>query len=329
MKTAGKAKAPSRSPSPKPVPDLSQALKVQELRTYIEREKGKQHNEPRFKDAPALRQPRSRPSSATSPPPVPPSVSSISRFLSDLGLSRYSSLFSQKGIEDLETAAELTETDLEGMGIALGHRIKLLKRLHDLFGPKTPTKGTTPHVKPPLPPVKPSPTVQSGHPGSLNVNERVGCWECYRTFFREVGESIDGKLFCTKKCSEKYRQTSSITCPCGTTALKSASIHSEGVYYCSSHCISSSDRTTSTEEPSSVVNQTDQDDIDDRASDDFTITDKIKGKYGNKGQATIKEATFEGTQPDLRVLMESVKEVKGWDAPLDASFDLEHGDFSS
>ena len=332
--------AKGRNPSRSPSPSLTQVLQVQELRSYIEREKGKPQSEARFKDSQGLRQ--ARPSSATSAVSASGktgAASSLSRFLTELGLSRYLSQFLQSGVEDLETALELTEADLERMGIALGHRIKILKRLRDLCGPREEAKTVAPAKhpeKPPLPPAStpsqpkasPKPAVkdgndeQSGYEALMSVNERVGCWECYRTFFQEVGEIVDGKVFCTKICAEKYRKSASITCPCGQTQLKSMSIYSEGAYYCSSPCLpmSSAERTTSA---GSGVDKSDQADIDDRASEDYSLTSKLAGKYRNKGQSTIKEVSFEGTLPDMRGLMESVKELSGWEAPADASFDLE------
>lgn len=346
MKVGAKGKAPS--PSPKPAPDLSQALQVQELRTYIERNKP---SEARFKDAQGLRQ--SRPSSAVSTASASAHTpSSLSSFLSELGLSRYLSQLLKNGIEDLETAYELTESDLEQMGIPLGHRIKILKRLRDLYGPREETKTSKLPNKPPLPPTLPPPealakpvrsakkagnSAESGHGKLMSVNERIGCWECYRTFFKEVGEVLDGKVFCTRICAEKYRQKASIACPCGLAQLKSSSIYSEGVYYCSVQCVpvTSGERTTSAgsgvEEPCTeslpyIVDKADQADIDDRASEDYSVTSKLAGKYRNRGQATIKEISFEGTLPDMRMLMESVKELSGWEVPADATFDLERED---
>lgn len=362
MKVGTKGKAPS----PNPAPDLSQALQVQELRTYIERNKP---SEARFKDAQGLR--NSRPSSAVSTASASAHTpSSLSSFLSELGLSKYLAQLLKNGIEDLETAYELTESDLEQMGIALGHRIKILKRLRELYGTREETKTSKVPSKPPLPPTLPQPealskpvhsakvagnsvpealikpvhpakeagnSAESGHGLLMSVNERIGCWECYRTFFKEVGEVLDGKVFCTRICAEKYRQKASVTCPCGLTQLKSSSVYSEGVYYCSVQClpVTSGERTTSAgsgvEEPCAeslpyIVDKADQADIDDRASEDYSVTSKLTEKYRNRGQATIKEISFEGTLPDMRILMESVKELSGWDVPADATFDLERED---
>ena len=187
--------AKGRNPSRSPSPSLTQVLQVQELRSYIEREKGKPQSEARFKDSQGLRQ--ARPSSATSAVSASGktgAASSLSRFLTELGLSRYLSQFLQSGVEDLETALELTEADLERMGIALGHRIKILKRLRDLCGPREEAKTVAPAKhpeKPPLPPAStpsqpkasPKPAVkdgndeQSGYEALMSVNERVGYWE--------------------------------------------------------------------------------------------------------------------------------------------------------
>jgi class 3 adenylate cyclase len=57
----------------------------------------------------------------------------ISAWLRDLGLERYADSFESNAI-DSEVLAELTEADLEKLGVLLGHRKKLLKAIAALAG---------------------------------------------------------------------------------------------------------------------------------------------------------------------------------------------------
>ena len=58
----------------------------------------------------------------------------VAAWLRDLGLSRYEEAFRDNDI-DAEVLADLTETDLEKLGISLGHRKKLLKAIAELQAP--------------------------------------------------------------------------------------------------------------------------------------------------------------------------------------------------
>ena len=53
-------------------------------------------------------------------------------FLKNLGLEKYSELMREHGIDDIETLTELSELHLEQLGIVLGHRIKLLKKIKEM-----------------------------------------------------------------------------------------------------------------------------------------------------------------------------------------------------
>src|SRR5918995_5427343 len=55
----------------------------------------------------------------------------IGAWLRDLGLERYADAFEANAI-DHEVLSELTEADLEKLGVLLGHRKKLLKAIADL-----------------------------------------------------------------------------------------------------------------------------------------------------------------------------------------------------
>ena len=58
-------------------------------------------------------------------------VNVITHWLDNLGLSQYASDFTENAI-DLEVLPELTEADLESLGVLLGHRKTILKAIADL-----------------------------------------------------------------------------------------------------------------------------------------------------------------------------------------------------
>ena len=47
-------------------------------------------------------------------------------------LQKYRSLFLQNGVEDLEIILELDEQHLEQLGVPLGHKLKIAKRIKEL-----------------------------------------------------------------------------------------------------------------------------------------------------------------------------------------------------
>jgi hypothetical protein len=54
--------------------------------------------------------------------------------LTEIKLEKYSSKFIENGVEDLETILELKEAHIEEMGIPLGHKLKIIKRIKDIRG---------------------------------------------------------------------------------------------------------------------------------------------------------------------------------------------------
>ena len=64
----------------------------------------------------------------------------IGAWLRDWGLERYANSFEAHAI-DAEVLAELTEADLEKLGVLLGHRKKLLKAIAALREPDKETAG--------------------------------------------------------------------------------------------------------------------------------------------------------------------------------------------
>src|SRR5579871_4156987 len=60
-----------------------------------------------------------------------PRMDDISVWLEGLGLGQYAQLFAENAI-DPDIVLELTEPDLAGLGIVLGHRKKILKAIEQL-----------------------------------------------------------------------------------------------------------------------------------------------------------------------------------------------------
>lgn len=54
------------------------------------------------------------------------------QFLLSIKLGKYQSKLIENGIEDLETILELKDEHIEQMGIPLGHKLKIIKRITDL-----------------------------------------------------------------------------------------------------------------------------------------------------------------------------------------------------
>ena len=63
----------------------------------------------------------------------------VGDWLRSLGLTQYEALFRQNDI-DTEVLAELTESDLTGLGVSLGHRKRLLKAIANLGSTETAAK---------------------------------------------------------------------------------------------------------------------------------------------------------------------------------------------
>src|SRR5271168_5153821 len=66
----------------------------------------------------------------------------VGDWLRSLGLGQYEALFRENDI-DTEVLAELTESDLTGLGVSLGHRKRLLKAIANLCSTETSTKSAT------------------------------------------------------------------------------------------------------------------------------------------------------------------------------------------
>lgn len=56
----------------------------------------------------------------------------LSELLESLKLSKYCSLFSDNGIEDVQTLLEINEEYLSELGIPLGHKLKIMKKIKEV-----------------------------------------------------------------------------------------------------------------------------------------------------------------------------------------------------
>jgi len=70
----------------------------------------------------------------------------VGDWLRSLGLGQYEALFRENEI-DAEVLPELTEADLEKIGVPLGHRKRLLKAIANLRAAEAPAKPTIPRLR--------------------------------------------------------------------------------------------------------------------------------------------------------------------------------------
>jgi len=56
----------------------------------------------------------------------------VMEFLNSVKLTKYADTFVENGFEDLETILELNEEYLETIGIPLGHKLKIMKRIKQI-----------------------------------------------------------------------------------------------------------------------------------------------------------------------------------------------------
>jgi class 3 adenylate cyclase len=72
----------------------------------------------------------------------------VGDWLRSLGLGEYEAVFLENKIEG-EVLADLTDGDLEKLGVPMGHRKRLLKAIASLNAIETPAKATSPTPTPP------------------------------------------------------------------------------------------------------------------------------------------------------------------------------------
>jgi hypothetical protein len=64
----------------------------------------------------------------------------LSRWLDGLGLKGYAQVFAENGV-DLDSLRLLTDSDLEKLGVLLGHRRTLIKKIAELKGSEAPASA--------------------------------------------------------------------------------------------------------------------------------------------------------------------------------------------
>ncbi len=68
----------------------------------------------------------------------------VDEFLTSVSLAKYKDLFLDNGFEDLESVLELRDEHFQTMGIPLGHKLKMLKRIRELKGVSASTSVAVP-----------------------------------------------------------------------------------------------------------------------------------------------------------------------------------------
>ena len=58
----------------------------------------------------------------------------VEKFLEEIGMQKYLNIFINNGFEDLGTILELRDEDFNIMGLPLGHKLKMLKKIKELKG---------------------------------------------------------------------------------------------------------------------------------------------------------------------------------------------------
>jgi len=74
----------------------------------------------------------------------------IGDWLRELALPEYEAVFRANAV-DLQALPELTETDLEKLGVLLGHRKRMLRAIAGLEVPRPPISSHPAQVEPALP----------------------------------------------------------------------------------------------------------------------------------------------------------------------------------
>lgn len=299
----------------------------------------------------------------------------VSVFLSSMGLAVYSSLFLREGIEDLETMQELTDSHLASLGLPVGHRLKLLKRLKDLREPCSIPEPIAPIAEPVTALLG---TVKKNRQGGREGVKEQSTYEMYRVAieeFRRTGmeekESRWGKgqeakpipspvqpksplLLPTSKPIEPKRPAATETCSyCHQSFPKGQVSIEEGKVYCSKACLeelqkaeievrneaefsgeSSEQRAEGKSEGSGEVEAIPTDETSREKAVEFEaysgqFTPSLKPAplpVPNRSPLRLKKKP--PAPPKLpnpsseRSLLESSEQVRGWDAPVEASFDL-------
>lgn len=74
-------------------------------------------------------------------------LNELSSLLSDLKLDKYEDKLTDLGIRNTEDLKSLSESDLDSLGIPLGHKLKLLKKIKELIKQSKPIQAVPPKIK--------------------------------------------------------------------------------------------------------------------------------------------------------------------------------------
>ena len=312
----------------------------------------------------------------------------VSAFLSSIGLAVYAPLFLREGIEDLETLHELTDAHLSSLGLPIGHRLKLLKRLKDLHSSNSSVQIPVPEAPLPVaaePVVVPAAESVKNKQGGRGEGEKVqSTYDMYRVAieeFRRTGieekESRWGKgkeakpsppsfkplpksppLDSPAKFIEPKRLPVPEVCAyCLQSFPKAQAQVRHGKPYCSIVCLEKASKSEAIivyETKSAAVNEeTNEENAsnssrDSKEEDIETITAQNTEEISAESlQVSQPEQTLPSPQSPSQLnpsrvptrlkkkpavpaklpsprhsLLESSEQVRGWDAPVEASFDL-------
>ena len=149
--------------------------------------------------------------SQPAPKPAEKPENEVDKFLKSMGLEKYSKIMNENGIDDLEILQELNETHLEELGIVLGHRLKILKKIKEMNEPqkneeKTIIKNMSPLRKQEFPSQEPKSIIKNMSP--LRKQE----FSSQESLLLNKKSSENAlKPFVNKNSFESYDKTSSIS----------------------------------------------------------------------------------------------------------------------
>ncbi len=94
----------------------------------------------------------------------------VEGFLDSLKMIKYFEKFIENGIEDLETILELEDSHFQIMGIPLGHKLKILKRIKEI-------KKEEPKVVSKIKPMESKPLTKSTEKRDTSNEEKIKMFE--------------------------------------------------------------------------------------------------------------------------------------------------------
>ena len=113
----------------------------------------------------------------------------VQQFLQNCGLDQYYCLFSSNEITDLDTFCELKEDHLASIGIPVGHRLRILRRIREhRYSDKTRLIQHSPAV----------------YGAKLWMRPEATCSHCSLGLGSGRALPLFGKLFCSTSCAQEY-----------------------------------------------------------------------------------------------------------------------------